>query len=567
MYPWDLGEGLRAPIHSEALPEIHETRLAMLEPAVREVLDAAEHPAVIDLACNEGWFSQRMLDWGAERVIGIDIREVNVRRARLVAERLGIGSDRLEFRLGDVYELDPTELGEFDVVLNLGLIYHLEDPVRAMRISRSLCRRLCVIESQLTRQNSPLAWGRGAEHTELAPASFAAYPEPDADENPVASASGVMSLIPNRAAVEQMARSAGFGHVEMVPPDPTHQPYYLQGDRGLFLAWVPGQERAAVTEEAQAEPQQEPAPDPTAAANPRPRPLRPLSALSKIALARRVRSSRKVASQLQRELESDPPWMYPWKIGPGRTAPIHHEMLASVHETRKEMIEPHVREALAARQQIAPAADPGTPSFKPAGTESPRAIDLACNEGWFSQRLLEWGAASVLGVDIREVNIRRARLIANEYGIDRTRLEFLQSDVFDLRPTQLGKFDVVLCLGLIYHLEDPAGAIRIARELCGSLCVIESQLTRQVDPIPWTAQDGAERGSFAVQLEKDSAVNPLASPPGRMSLIPNAAAIEEMARAAGFASVEQLTPPPLADVQYTSGDRGVFVARVSPPEV
>ncbi len=278
-------------------------------------------------------------------------------------------------------------------------------------------------------------------------------------------------------------------------------------------------------------------------------------------LARRVRSKRPLPSQLADELEADPPWMYPWRIGPGVTAPIHHEMLASVHETRRAMIEDHVREALASGLPA-----PAAPPTAGVGVR-PRAIDLACNEGWFSHRLLEWGAKKVIGIDLREVNIRRARLIAHEYGIDSSQAEFRQSDIFDLRPEQLGKFDVVLLLGLIYHLEDPMRAVRLARAMSGSLCVIDTQLTRQADPLPWTAQDGAESGSFAVQLEKDSVVNPLASGPGRMSLIPNRAAVEEMATAAGFAEAEMLTPPPASDVQYTSGDRGVFIARVSPREI
>jgi hypothetical protein len=37
-----------------------------------------------------------------------------------------------------------------------------------------------------------------------------------------------------------------------------------------------------------------------------------------------------------------------------------------------------------------------------------------------------------------------------------------------------------------------------------------------------------------------------------------------MAIAVGFDSVEMLTPPPLAEIQYRAGDRGVFVARVAP---
>lgn len=239
MYPWQLAPGVVAPIHGPHLPAIHETRLAMMEPAVREALLAvAPEGSVIDLACNEGWFSHRVLELGAGRVLGIDIRDVNVRRARLVAEQLGVPADRVEYRQADVYDLDPAETGQFDVVLLLGLIYHVEDPTGVIRVAQSLARRVCVIETQLTRPHEPLAWGRGAEHTVLAPAGFAAYAEEDSSVNPVASAGGILSLIPNRAAVHEMGRAAGFRLVEEVEPPPLAHPQYTQGDRGLFLAWV-----------------------------------------------------------------------------------------------------------------------------------------------------------------------------------------------------------------------------------------------------------------------------------------------------------------------------------------
>jgi tRNA (mo5U34)-methyltransferase len=239
MYPWELAPGVVAPIHRDHLTAIHETRLAMMEPAVKEALLAASPDGtVIDLACNEGWFSHRALDLGAVRAVGIDIRDVNVRRAGLVAEQLGIPAEQIEFRQADVYDLDPDELGQFDVVLLLGLIYHVEDPTGAIRMARRLAKRLCVIETQLTRQDEPVEWGRGRGHIALAAPSFAGFYEEDASENPVASAPGILSLIPNRAAVAEMARASGFRLVEEVPPPVNAQQQFIDGDRGLFLAWV-----------------------------------------------------------------------------------------------------------------------------------------------------------------------------------------------------------------------------------------------------------------------------------------------------------------------------------------
>jgi hypothetical protein len=57
------------------------------------------------------------------------------------------------------------------------------------------------------------------------------------------------------------------------------------------------------------------------------------------------------------------------------------------------------------------------------------------------------------------------------------------ADVFNLHRERMGTFDVVLCLGLIYHLENPIGALRIARALTAAVCVVESQLVEPHEPL------------------------------------------------------------------------------------
>jgi hypothetical protein len=65
--------------------------------------------------------------------------------------------------------------------------------------------------------------------------------------------------------------------------------------------------------------------------------------------------------------------------------------------------------------------------------------------------------------------------------------------VFSLNATELGTFGVVLCLGRIYHVEHPMGVLRLARVCTRRLCVIESQVTRQTDPLPRHGGTGSAR--------------------------------------------------------------------------
>lgn len=237
MYPWNLGRGLEVPLMSDDLPHVHATRTAMLEDQVREAIQVAGPDCrVIDLATNEGWYSHKVLEWGAREVIAIDIRPQNVRRAQLVRDHLGISEAQMDVREGDVYELDTEALGKFDICLCLGLIYHIEHPVGLVRICRELTKPggLCVIETQLTRQDQHIDWYLGPLRFK-SPGSYALFAERDSAGNPVASAEGILSFIPNRAAIEETGAIAGFGDVTWSEPPADAENRFLIGDRGVAM--------------------------------------------------------------------------------------------------------------------------------------------------------------------------------------------------------------------------------------------------------------------------------------------------------------------------------------------
>jgi SAM-dependent methyltransferase len=242
------------------------------------------------------------------------------------------------------------------------------------------------------------------------------------------------------------------------------------------------------------------------------------------------RRDNELSDELRAELADGPTWTYGWKLRDGTTTPVHRDFLVALYEASAASIEGPVREALAA-----------------AGPDA-SALDIGCNEGWFSQRLLDWGAGRVLGCDSREFNVRRARLMRDHYGIPAERLALDVADLFDLSPARVGRFDVVALLGVLYHLENPMGAMRILHELTTSLCVIQSQVTGFDEEISLGYADGTIRSapaSFAVHREADeeTALSPLAAMPGVLSLIPNRRAIVEMALAAGFSEAEVIESP------------------------
>ena len=87
-------------------------------------------------------------------------------------------------------------------------------------------------------------------------------------------------------------------------------------------------------------------------------------------------------------------------------------------------------------------------------------LDIGCNAGFYSLEMKRRGAARVLGLDHDEDYLKQARFAAEMTGLD---IEFLQLSVYDVGA--LGEqFDLVLFLGVLYHLRHPLLALDLIRE-------------------------------------------------------------------------------------------------------
>lgn len=88
----------------------------------------------------------------------------------------------------------------------------------------------------------------------------------------------------------------------------------------------------------------------------------------------------------------------------------------------------------------------------PRPAEGLRVLDLACLEGLYGIEFALRGA-TVVGIEGRERNLAKARFAQQALGL--RNIEFVCDDVRKLSVERYGRFDVVLCLGILYHLDAP----------------------------------------------------------------------------------------------------------------
>lgn len=129
--------------YNEKTIAFHQFRNSLICDAIERFFDSEmSNLNLLDLGCNCGFFSLEMANRGVGHCLGIDLRSENIAQAQWLASLYGIKN--AAFRTGNVKTIENKP---FDVVLNLGLMYHLSTPYEVMESCYRLTKQVCVIDS------------------------------------------------------------------------------------------------------------------------------------------------------------------------------------------------------------------------------------------------------------------------------------------------------------------------------------------------------------------------------------------------------------------------------------
>ena len=193
---------------------------------------------VLDIGCNAGFYSMEMKRRGAGRVVGVDSDDRYLAQARFAAESLGYRD--IEFRKLSVY--DVGALGEtFDVVIFMGVLYHLRHPLLALDlIHKHVAADMLIFQSMQRGSMDVPDLAEDYPFEETAIFDDPAYPKLHFVEREYAH-DWTNWWVPNRACAEAMLRAAGFG-VETRAEDEvyicrrTEKPYAEWGAGAVYPA-------------------------------------------------------------------------------------------------------------------------------------------------------------------------------------------------------------------------------------------------------------------------------------------------------------------------------------------
>jgi tRNA (mo5U34)-methyltransferase len=170
---------------------------------------------VLDIGCNAGFYSHEMKRRGADRVLGIDSDARYLAQARFAAEVVGLD---IEFRQMSVYEV-PQLAERFDLVLFLGVFYHLRYPLLALDILHAhAVGEMLAFQSMLRGSADVMAVAHDYGFNDVALFEQETSPRMYFIEHRYAG-DPTNWWIPNRAAAEALLRAAGFQITDQPEPE------------------------------------------------------------------------------------------------------------------------------------------------------------------------------------------------------------------------------------------------------------------------------------------------------------------------------------------------------------
>jgi tRNA (mo5U34)-methyltransferase len=222
-------------------------------------------------------------------------------------------------------------------------------------------------------------------------------------------------------------------------------------------------------------------------------------------------------SGIEERIEALAPWFHNINLGGVWTAPDH--FLGDYPGAKFRRFAPHLPRDLSGKS----------------------VLDIGCNAGFYSIEMRRRGAERVLGIDSDDRYLAQARLAAEALGYD-GEIEFAKLDVYDVGA--IGEtFDLVIFMGVLYHLRHPLLALDLIREHVAKDMLLFQSMQRGSKHVLQLDDDYefAETNIFfETSFPKLHFIEKQYSNDWTNWWVPNRACTEAMLRSAGFSIEERI---------------------------
>lgn len=228
-YPFDLGHGVVTKTYTEVQAELHPWRKQVLVDNLDPIFAGRYGDiSVLDLGACEGSMALALWERGVRDITCVEGRSLNVEKARFVFKVRNASIPVIE---DDVVSFLTYDTRQYDLVLFMGLLYHLLDPFQVLRLVAERVRGHLAVETVLAKPHD-LCFDN-VPHYSPSPAGF--FIRHDSAKCNTAGLSD-LELWPDRKGLETLLAEAGFSQTREMSYGSKPISWYVTEQRIMMLA-------------------------------------------------------------------------------------------------------------------------------------------------------------------------------------------------------------------------------------------------------------------------------------------------------------------------------------------
>lgn len=174
-------------------------------------------------------------------------------------------------------------------------------------------------------------------------------------------------------------------------------------------------------------------------------------------------------------------WQYPFDFGEGVVARTYTEAQIRLHPWRKDMLIDNLDKLYKDKY------------------EQLSVLDLGSGEGAMSLALWNRGVRNITCVEARELNVKKAKFVFNHFGVN---ANIIHSCIDDFLNNNTKKYDLVIFMGILYHILNPFDVMRKLSEITKE-CIVLETVVAKVDDIKFGNRDkySAQKDGFFIRID------------------------------------------------------------------
>mgnify|MGYP001389800721 CR=1 FL=1 len=103
--------------------------------------------SILDIGCFDGYYLTNLYDLNFKRMVGVEPKQKNIDKGKRIRKFLNINEPKIEFINSDIENFSINE--KFDIVMCLGVMYHLPDHFKFFEKIKNLSKKLIIIETRV----------------------------------------------------------------------------------------------------------------------------------------------------------------------------------------------------------------------------------------------------------------------------------------------------------------------------------------------------------------------------------------------------------------------------------